>query len=110
MSYRKQNSLIEFPKTPDSPSISHYSMQFELARSIDELNSGPQRKLTSRISEADFNDQLLKKLDSVIENPIYTETDRQRIFKYVSFWIIKALLIVKFLVQTHFPGRLSSAL
>lgn len=84
--YQHQYSL---PSAPLSPSTSNYSIQSDLARSIDELNQqrAPESKLPNRLSEADFNMQLLKKLDSVIENPIYGERERRRILNYVSLTI-----------------------
>lgn len=91
MSYQHQYSLTE-NQTPLSPSASHYSIQSDLARSIDELSPGRQENGSPKfpkkigLSENDLNVQLLDKLNSVIENPIYNETDRQRILKYVSLF------------------------
>ncbi|KAI6184766.1 hypothetical protein M3Y97_00631500 [Aphelenchoides bicaudatus] len=87
--YRQQSSL-DSRSTPLSPSTSHYSIQSDLGRSVEELSQyrvsnnvhdSPKRR-NIRLSEAELKFQLTEKLNSVVENPVYSQTERQRILKY----------------------------
>jgi hypothetical protein len=100
---------------PMSPATSEFSLQSSSFDKLDQVardsqTSSPSHKSNNRLTEVELNAQLLNKLDSVTSNPIYSESDRQRILNYVSSAVFCALRQIDQVLNVLFPHALVSLL